>query len=389
MMNGMIKRSLTKKLEYLSKKYPVVSVVGPRQSGKTTLIKNVFKNKPYVSLETPEMLAYAENDPRGFLSEYPKGAILDEVQRSPHLFSYIQGIVDDINKPGMFILSGSQHFLLLEKITQSLAGRVALLNLLPLSIDELFSSGEKVNSLEEIMFKGMYPRLYNSKINPLDFYPSYIQTYLERDVRSIKNVTSLNSFQKFIKMCAGRSGQLLNLSSLSIDCGVTHNTIKSWISILEASFIVHLLYPHYKNFNKRLVKMPKLYFLDAGLMCSLLEIKNKNQIQSYPLRGNIFETFIVSELLKYRFNKGLRANLYFWRDKVGHEIDCILDKGLNLTPIEIKSGKTITSDMFKHIEYWKKVSGKTKNDSYLIYGGSNNQKRNGVDVLSWKDCNIL
>ena len=389
MMNGMIKRSLTKKLEYLSKKYPVVSVVGPRQSGKTTLIKNVFKNKPYVSLETPEMLAYAENDPRGFLSEYPKGAILDEVQRSPHLFSYIQGIVDDINKPGMFILSGSQHFLLLEKITQSLAGRVALLNLLPLSIDELFSSGEKVNSLEEIMFKGMYPRLYNSKINPLDFYPSYIQTYLERDVRSIKNVTSLNSFQKFIKMCAGRSGQLLNLSSLSIDCGVTHNTIKSWISILEASFIVHLLYPHYKNFNKRLVKMPKLYFTDAGLMSSLLEIKNKNQIQNHPLRGNIFETFIVSELLKLRFNKGLRANLYFWRDKVGHEIDCILDKGLNLTPIEIKSGKTITGEMFKNIEYWKKVSGKSKNDAYLIYGGSSNQKRSGVNVLSWKDCNIL
>ena len=389
MMNVMIKRSLTKKLEYLSTKYPVVSVVGPRQSGKTTLIKNVFKNKPYVSLETPEMLAYAENDPRGFLSEYPKGAILDEVQRSPHLFSYIQGIVDDINKPGMFILSGSQHFLLLEKITQSLAGRVALLNLLPLSIDELVSSGEKVNSLEEILFKGMYPRLYNSKINPLDFYPSYIQTYLERDVRSIKNVTSLNSFQKFIKMCAGRSGQLLNLSSLSIDCGVTHNTIKSWISILEASFIIHLLYPHHKNFNKRLVKMPKLYFTDVGLMSSLLEIKNKNQIQNHPLRGNIFETFVVSELLKLRFNKGLRANLYFWRDKVGHEIDCILDKGLNLTPIEIKSGKTINSDMFKHIEYWKKVSGKSKNDSYLIYGGSSNQKRNGVDVLSWKDCNIL
>ena len=235
----------------------------------------------------------------------------------------------------------------------------------------------------------MYPRLYNSKINPLDFYPSYIQTYLERDVRSIKNVTSLNSFQKFIKMCAGRSGQLLNLSSLSIDCGVTHNTIKSWISILEASFIIHLLYPHHKNFNKRLVKMPKLYFTDVGLMSSLLEIKNKNQIQNHPLRGNIFETFVVSELLKLRFNKGLRANLYFWRDKVGHEIDCILDKGLNLTPIEIKSGKTITGEMFKSIEYWKKISGKSKNDSYLIYGGNNNQKRSGVNILSWKDCNIL
>ncbi len=389
MMNVMIKRSLTKKLEYLSKKYPVVSVVGPRQSGKTTLIKNVFKNKPYVSLEIPEMLAYAENDPRGFLNEYPKGAILDEVQRSPHLFSYIQGIVDDINKPGMFILSGSQHFLLLEKITQTLAGRVALLNLLPLSIDELISSVGKVTSLEEILFKGMYPRLYSSKINPLDFYPSYIQTYLERDVRSIKNIENLNSFQKFIKMCAGRSGQLLNLSSLSIDCGVSHNTIKSWISILEASFIIYLLYPHHKNFNKRLVKMPKLYFLDSGLMCSLLEIKKKNQIQSHPLRGNIFETFIVSELLKCRFNKGSRANLYFWRDKVGHEIDCILDKGLNLTPVEIKSGKTINSEMFKNIEYWRKIAGKTSKDSYLIYGGNDSQKRNGINILPWKDCNIL
>lgn len=389
MMDVMIKRVLSIKLKALSKKFPVISVVGPRQSGKTTLIKNVFKNKPYVSLETPEMLAYAENDPRGFLSEYPKGAILDEVQKSPHLFSYIQGIVDDVNKPGMFILSGSQQFLLLEKITQTLAGRIGLLNLLPLSVDELISSGIKIKSLEEILFKGMYPRIYHSKMNPLDFYPSYIQTYLERDVRSIKDITNLNSFQKFIKMCAGRSGQLLNLSSLSIDCGVSHNTIKSWISILEASFIIYLLYPHYKNFNKRLVKMPKLYFLDAGLMSSLLEIKDKDQIQNHPLRGNIFETFIVSELLKLRFNKGLRASLYFWRDKVGHEIDCILDKGLDLMLIEIKSGKTITSEMFKNIEYWKKISGKIKNESYLIYGGSNNQKRNGINVLSWKDCNIL
>ena len=385
----MIKRNLSDKLKSLSKKMPVISLVGPRQSGKTTLIKEVFKNKPYVSLESPEELAYAENDPRGFLSQYPKGAILDEVQRSPHLFSYIQGIVDEINKPGMFILSGSQHFLLLEKITQTLAGRVALLNLLPLSINELTSSGVKIASLEEVLFKGMYPRLYSSKINPLDFYPSYIQTYLERDVRSIKNVTSLNSFQKFIKMCAGRSGQLLNLSSLSIDCGVSHNTIKSWISILEASFIIYLLYPHHKNFNKRLVKMPKLYFLDVGLLCSLLDIKNKNQVQSHPLRGSIFETFIINELLKLRFNKGSRANLYFWRDKTGHEIDCIVESGGNLTPIEIKSGKTINSEMFKNIEYWKKISGKSSKDSYLIYAGDNNQRRNGINILPWKDSNIL
>ncbi len=385
----MIKRNLTKKIEYLSKKYPVISLMGPRQSGKTTLLKYIFKNKPYVSLESPEMLTYAEKDPRGFLSEYPKGAILDEAQRSPHLFSYIQGIVDDINKPGMFILSGSQHFLLLEKITQTLAGRVALLNLLPLSLNELILSGNNIKSVEEVLFKGMYPRLYSSKINPLDFYPSYIQTYVERDVRSITNVTNLNTFQRFLAMCAGRSGQLLNLSSLAIDCGVTHNTIKSWISILEASFIVYLLYPHYKNFNKRLVKMPKLYFVDVGLMCSLLEIKDKNQLQSHPLRGNIFETFLMSELRKQRFNKGLRSNLYFWRDKTGHEIDCIVESGGNLTPIEVKSGKTINSEMFKNIEYWKKISKSTNQDSYLIYGGNNNQKQSGINVLSWKDCNIL
>ena len=383
----MIERQLSKKIKSLAKKMPILAIVGPRQSGKTTLVKSLFKNKPYVSFENSDVRKHASEDPRDFLGRYPKGAIFDEAQRAPELFSYLQGIVDENDKPGMFILTGSQHFLLLEKVTQSLAGRVAILELLPFSLKELSKSFEY--SIDELIFKGLYPRIYDKNLNPVDWYADYIEAYLERDVRQITNIKDLSTFKKFLSLCAGRVGQLLNLSSLAIECGITHTTARDWISILEASFIVHLLQPHHKNFNKRVVKMPKIYFYDTGVVCSLLNIENKEQLSTYPLRGNIFETFIISELLKQRFNIGRRSNLYFWRDKTGHEVDCIVESGGNLTPIEIKSGKTITGEMFKNIEYWKKISGKNKEDSYLIYGGSNNQKRNGVNVLSWKDCNIL
>lgn len=382
----MIERQLSKKIKHLAKKMPILAIVGPRQSGKTTLVKYLFKSKPYVSFENSDVREHASNDPRDFLGRYPRGAIFDEAQRAPELFSYLQGIVDEKDKPGMFILTGSQHFLLIEKVTQSLAGRVAILELLPFSLKELSKSFKY--SIDDVIFKGLYPRIYDKNLNPVDWYADYIEAYLERDVRQITNIKDLSTFKKFLSLCAGRVGQLLNLSSLAIECGITHTTAKDWISILEASFIVYLLQPHHKNFNKRVVKMPKIYFYDTGLVCSLLNIENKEQLSTYPLRGNIFETFIMSELLKQRFNKGLRSNLYFWRDKTGHEIDCIVESGASLTPVEIKSGKTITSEMFKNIEYWKKISGKNNEASYLIYGGSSNQKRNGVNILSWKDCNI-
>lgn len=386
----MIERELSKKVKSLAKKMPVLAIVGPRQSGKTTLVKSLFKNKPYVSFENSDIRDHALNDPRDFLGRYPKGAIFDEVQRAPELFSYLQGVIDEKDKPGMFIITGSQHFLLLEKVTQSLAGRVSILKLLPFSLQELSKLKLFKDSADEVIFKGLYPRIYDKNLNPVDWYADYIEAYLERDVRQITNIKDLSTFKKFLRLCAGRVGQLLNLSSLAVECGITHTTARDWISILEASFIVYLLQPHHKNFNKRVVKMPKIYFYDTGIVCSLLNIENKKQLSTYPLRGNIFETFIMSELLKQRFNKGRRSNLYFWRDKTGHEIDCIIESGDNLTPIEIKSGKTITSEMFKSIEYWKKISGKNKKeDSYLIYGGNNNQKRNGTNVLSWKNCNIL
>ena len=380
----MIPRILAKKIKQLARKFPAIAITGPRQSGKTVLVQNLFPKKPYVLFEDPDIREFATNDPRGFLQKYPNGAIFDEAQRVPELFSYLQGIIDKKSKAGMFILTGSQQFLLLEKITQTLAGRIAIVNLLPFSLEEIKSTPFEPKSLEDILFKGMYPRLYDKKLKPLDLYPQYVQTYIERDVRSIKNIGDLTTFQKFIKLCAGRTGQLLNLSSLANDCGITHNTAKSWISILEASFIVYLLCPHHANFNKRLIKSPKLYFYDTGLVCYLLGIENKKQIETHPLRGNIFETFIMSELIKFRFNLGLRSNFYFWQDKTGNEIDCIYDKSGSLIPIEIKSTKTIASNLFKNLHYWNKIS-KSKTKSFLIYGGDDKRIQHSTYVVGWRE----
>ena len=385
----MFKRALTKKLASSVQKYPIVSVIGPRQSGKTTLVKLTFPNKPYVSLEDPDMREYATTDPRGFLSDYPGGAILDEIQRVPQLFSYLQTIVDSNNKTGMFVLTGSHHFLLQENISQTLAGRTAILKLLPLSLAELQEIPFTYNNYEEYLFKGFYPRIYHKKINPRDWYLNYIQTYVERDLRLIKNINNLSIFQAFLKMCAARTGQLLNLSSLADDCGITHNTAKSWISILEASFIIFLLRPHHKNFNKRLVKMPKLYFYDPGLACSLLGIETKKQLINFYLKGNLFETFIFTELLKHRYNMGLEPIFSFWRNKTGHEIDCIIEKDNKSIPVEIKSGRTPTEEYFKDIKYWNKLSGMKAADSYVIYGGNLSQKRSTGNLLSWKNIKSL
>lgn len=380
----MIPRTIEKKLGELARQYPVVAVTGPRQSGKTTLVKHVFPDRTYVSLEDPDIREFARTDPRGFLSTYPEGSILDEIQRVPGLFSYLQTRVDDVGKEGLYILTGSFNFGLMEGISQSLAGRVGLLNLMPFSFSELENANRLPETLEDMLYTGFYPRIYDKQLPPGEWYANYVATYLERDVRTILNVSDLGVFQRFLKMCAARSGSLLNLSSLGDDCGITHNTAKSWLSVLETSFIVYLLRPHHENFNKRLVKSPKIYFLDTGLLSYLVGIDSPGNLQTNALRGNIFETWVISELLKSRLNRGLRENLYFWRDRSGHEIDCMVETGEFLLPIEIKSGMTVTRDYFKGLNYWSKISGTPAEKMYLVYGGTAGQTRNKMNVLGWK-----
>lgn len=385
----MIKRAAEYKLKMLAKGFPVIALIGPHQSGKTTLARKTFADKPYVLLEDPDTLAFAQQDTRGFLYQFPDGAIIDEAQKAPQIFSYLLGIVDARNVPGMFILTGSQNFLLTEKISQSLSGRIALLRLLPFSFSELSDAGIAYDDYEQYLLKGMYPRLYDMNITPADFYAGYVQTYLERDVRNLKNIHNLSAFHTFLKMCTYRNGQLINLSALANDCGITHNTANAWLSILEASFIVFLLRPHHKNFNKRLIKMPKLYFTDSGLASYLADIRDHRQLMNHPLKGGLFEGFIISELLKKRFNEGGENNLYFWRDKVGHEIDCLIDKGEDIEAVEIKSGLTVTEDYFKNMAYWKAISKNRYKKTFIVYGGQQEQKRQGLHVLPWKKMGIL
>ena len=379
----MIARTLENKLKLLYTKFPVITVTGPRQSGKTTLIKEVFKNLPYVSLENPDDRAFALEDPRGFLNNYPKGAIFDEVQRVPQLFSYIQGLVD-ADPSIKCILSGSQNFLLSEQISQSLAGRVGILKLLPFSMFELKAANSLSETFEDVAYKGFYPRIFDQNIDPEDFYPNYLQTYVERDVRQLSQVGNLNTFTTFLKLCAGRAGQLLNMSELSIEAGVSVNTIKSWVNILETSYIVFRLYSHHKNYNKRLTKMPKLYFYDTGLLSYLLGIKKSSQIKIHFAKGAIFENLVVGELMKRHLHIGKEPNLYFWRDHKGKEIDLIIDDGEFITPIEIKSGSTKRSDYFNGLDYWNKISENDPVKSFVIYGGQENQLRNNGKLISWK-----
>jgi uncharacterized protein len=378
----MIERIAAKELINLATQYKAVAITGPRQSGKTTLVKHVFKDKPYVSLENPDARSFAEEDPRGFLGSYPAGAILDEVQRVPALFSYLQQVLDETTEKGYFILTGSNNFLLQQNISQSLAGRIAHLNLLPFSLLEL---GTDVgNNPDDFIYKGMYPPLYDQPFEINKWYANYIQTYIEKDIRLIKNIDNLSSFERFVKLCAGRVGQLLNKQSLAVEAGVDNKTVNSWLSVLESSFILFRLQPHHKNFNKRLVKMPKLYFYDTGLATALLGITQQNQLPEHPVKGALFENFILTEILKNRLNKGKPAGLYFWRDNTGHEIDIISESDGQLYPIEIKSGKTITADYFKGLEFWQKISGQS--GGLVIYGGDQSQKRSGgFDVFSWKN----
>ena len=310
--------------------------------------------------------------------------MIDEIQRVPDLLSYIQTIVDENRKEGLFIITGSQQFELMEKIPQSLAGRTALIHLLPFSLDEAYEKKASLPSLEKVLYTGFYPRIFDKKLDPTEAMLFYVNTYVERDLRLLINIQDLPKFEIFLKLCAGRTGQILNLTSLGNDTGVNHTTVKRWISVLEASYIVKLLRPFYKNFNKRLVKSPKLYFLDSGLASFLLDIQNETQMASHPLKGALFESFVVSELLKQRFNAGLTDNLYYFRDNTGNEIDVICDHGQELTPIEIKSGKTVTSDFFKSLRFFSKLAGNI-NRSCLVYGGDAAYNREGVEIVGWRE----
>ena len=377
-----INRNSEKELLALSMQYRAVAVVGPRQSGKTTLVRQVFPDKTYVNLENIDTRRFAMEDPRGFLSGLSEGAIINEIQRVPELFSYLQQILDENPVKGLFILTGSNNFLLQEKISQSLTGRVGYLFLLPLSLTEL---GKPLPATSELIFRGFYPELYAERsMDAGKYYDNYIRTYVERDVRLIKNIVDLYAFERFIRLCAGRTGQLLNINSLAIEVGVDNKTINSWLSVLETSFITFRLQPFHKNYNKRIVKMAKLYFYDVGLASSLLGIENKEQLALHPLRGNLFENLVVCEFLKTRFNQGKRNNLFFWRDNVGTEIDLLIEHTDRLLPVEIKSGQTITDEYFKSLNRWLKISG--IDEGYVIYAGNQIQNRsNGITVLPYTE----
>lgn len=384
----MLTRQLEKVLLRVKTTFPVIAIVGPRQSGKTTLCRNFFTEKPYVSFENPDMKERFAADPRGFLSNYEAGAIFDEAQNCPELFSYLQEVVDGSSRMGRFILTGSQQFRLHSGISQSLAGRVATFRLLPFSFCELRQSEVYGPALAEVpldthLLRGSYPPIYDRQPDVALWYSNYVQTYVERDVRSILNVSDLGTFQRFIRLCAARTGQLVNFSEIGDQAGVSHNTIKSWISILETSCILFLLKPYYTNFSKRLVKTPKLYFYDTGLLCWLLSIKDTTQLNLHPMRGPIFESFVISEILKARFNRGEESNLYFWRDQNGNEIDLLLDQGIDQTPVEIKSGMTFKPDFCKTIRKWESISGSTQNP-VVIYGGEESFQYKNCSVKDWR-----
>lgn len=379
----MITRDLSNKLIDLFKKYSVITVTGPRQSGKSTLLRVTFPDYKYVSLEDPDMRLFAEKDPKGFLLTYPDKTIIDEVQRVPQLFSYLQTHIDRENRPGMYLLAGSHNFLLMESINQSLAGRTAILRLLPFSHTEMKNANILPKNVDEEIFYGSYPRLYDKGIEPNDFYPYYIQTYVERDVRLIQNIGDLSKFVRFIKLCAGRIGQLLNISSLANECGVTTTTLSSWLSVLEASYICYLLKPDYNNFAKRLVKTPKLYFYDTGLACSLLDITSANQVSTHFLRGGLFENLVINEFIKNSYNTGNQPNLTFWRDNTGNEIDLLKYSDSKVYAYEIKSGSTFSSDYFKGITKWAKLSGTPTEQCNVIYTGEHNMTTSNGNLISW------
>ncbi|MGE0831783.1 MAG: ATP-binding protein [Simkaniaceae bacterium] len=378
----MFKRFIEKELKKQAEDYPVVSVVGPRQSGKTTLVRHTFPDKPYINLEALDIQELAQTDPRGFLQSYPEGAILDEIQRVPQLLSYIQVIVDEQDKKGMFILTGSHQLELQQAISQSLAGRTALLTLLPMSLQELHLSGIDL-SLDEAIFQGGYPRIFKDGLNPTKAHRNYFQTYIERDLRQLVQVKDLSQFQKFMRVFVGRIGQLVNAEGIANDVGVSSHTIKEWISILEASFVIIRLQPYFENFGKRTVKSPKIYFTDLGLATYLLGIESLTQLARDPLRGNLVENLVVLELFKYRYNLGMDPQLYFFRDAHGHEVDLIFQSGRELIPIEIKAAQTFHSDFFNNLRFFETLAGKRFKKGFLIYAGSQEQRVERFEILNF------
>lgn len=375
----MINRNAETTVKTLAEGNPVVIITGPRQSGKTTLARSVFPAMEYVSLENLDTRRSAIEDPRMFLDRFPRGAVLDEVQHCPDLLSYMQEKIDFSGTAGSWILTGSQQFGVLSEITQSLAGRAAYVELLPFSVSEL----KDENNLDKVLYSGLYPPVYDRNLDPGIWAGNYIRSYVERDVRRYINVKNLSVFQRFIGLCAARIGQLLNLSNIAADAGITHNTAREWISVLEASYIVFLLRPHHRNFRKRILKSPKLYFHDTGLASWLLSIETQKAMNLSPMRGPLFENLVISEILKARYNQGKQSNLYFWRDRAGHEVDLIVEDADRLIPIEIKSGQTVTTDYFKGINWWKNLTG--EKESYLVYGGDSSYQRTGTSVISWRN----
>ena len=376
----MIDRAIEPTIKSLASQYPVVTITGPRQSGKTTLCRKIYPKKDYINLEAPDVRSFALDDPRRFLARYPDGAILDEIQRAPLLLSYIQTIVDEQKRPGQFIVTGSQQFEVMNTVSQSLAGRTALLKLLPLSIAELKEGGYAPATTDGLLLAGFYPRIYDQGLNPTRALGDYFETYVERDIRQLVSIKDLSLFEKFVRLCAGRSGQLLNLNSLASDVGISHTTARTWMTLLEASYIIFLLRPWHPNFSKRLIKSPKLYFYDVGLASYLLGLETELQMSRDPLRGNLFENMAVIEALKYRFNRGKRNNLSFYRDRKGDEVDLLLEAGQDVFPVEIKAGETITQDYFKGLKSFARIFPKLPWGGGLIYGGRDIQFRNDVRI---------
>jgi uncharacterized protein len=381
----MIKRNIISEILEISKMYPIISVNGPRQSGKTTMLKQAFPEYEYISLENPDNRLFAENDPNGFLDKYSSGVILDEVQNVPQLFSYIQTFVDNSGLMGMFILSGSQNFLLMEAISQSLAGRVAIFKLMPFDFSELSSGGYLSTTYEDMIIKGAYPALFHRNIPPSTFYSNYIETYVERDVLKVLNIKDLGVFRTFLRLCAGRVGQQLNYTTLANDADISLPTVHAWLSILESSFIAYRLQPFFNNFNKRLVKSPKLYFYDTGLASYLLGIRKPDALTKSSYTGHLFENLIVNELMKQNYHLSLRKDFYYWRDSNKNEVDLIISNETGYNIVEIKSTRTVVNDLFESLDKLGNLAGEIIKNKILVYGGTDSQKRTQYTVWGWKD----
>ena len=381
-VNMLVKRTLSDYIDEAAKGFPVITISGPRQSGKTTFVKMKFPDYDYISLEDPDMREYVSSDPRDFIQRYGNRVIIDEFQRVPELASYLQRHIDEINEPAMYILTGSNQLEYLNTVSQSLAGRTVIFKLLPFSYNELYSGEIEYPDLYEIIVKGWYPRIFDKQLNYEEFYQSYFDTYIQRDIRNLLNIRDLNDFQRFVRLCAGRTGQIINFSNISNEIGVNYKTIKGWISILQASFIIDLVQPYHRNFNKRIVKSPKMYFLDTGLVCNLIGIHNAQQLRAHPLRGEIFETYAYSELLKLKNNTRISDQIYYYRDSHQNEIDFLMESGYGLIPIEVKLNSTPKKALLKNIEYFNQLT-ENVHKNFLIYSGSENLHRYNSEIIGY------